>query len=228
MASTPAKPLVNRPNMEVRDARACSVIVHRVPAGSVESFMAWQRDVTAVTEAFPGYRSTDVYPPAAPKLEWVVVLQFDTPASLEGWLRSPERATWTAKLPQEVADYRLKTLNSGFGPWFAGLVGGTEDAPPPGWKMALTVLLGLYPTVMLLAIFVTPHISRFGMAVAMLIGNALSIAILQWVVVPPLSKALAPWFKAKGPHGTAISLGGAVLVVLLLVGLALLFRFVTG
>ncbi|MBI2677183.1 MAG: antibiotic biosynthesis monooxygenase [Candidatus Koribacter versatilis] len=210
--------------MEVRDALASSVIVHRVPAASAGAFMEWQRGVTAATEAFPGYRSTDVYPAVAPKLEWVIVVQFDSAASLQGWLDSPERAAWTAKLPKEVAAYSLKTLHSGFGPWFAGAIGG-EDAPPAGWKMALTVLLGLYPTVMLLSLFVSPRMSPLGMAVSMLIGNALSIAILQWLVVPTLSKALAPWFRTRK---TAATLGGAALVVLLLAGLALLFRQVTG
>ena len=91
--------------------------------------------------------------------------------------------------------------------------------------MALTVLLGLYPTVMLLSIFVSPRMSSLGLAVSMLIGNALSIAILQWLVVPALSKALAPWFKTRK---TSAALGGALLVALLLAGLALLFRQVTG
>lgn len=215
--------------MEVRDSRASSVIVHRVPAGSADSFLEWQRGVTQATQSFPGYRSTDVYPPAGPKqLEWVVVLQFDTPEALQRWIGSPERAAWTAKLPKEVADFQLKTLPTGFGPWFAGLVGGTEEPPPPGWKMALTVLLGLYPTVMLLTIFVGPHTSRLGLAVSMLIGNALSIAILQWVVVPALSEVLAPWFRAHGARGKAVTIGGVVLILLVLAGIAALFRQVTG
>jgi antibiotic biosynthesis monooxygenase (ABM) superfamily enzyme len=221
----PAAPTSSaRETLEVRDARASSVIVHRVPASAADTFMEWQRGVTSATAAFPGYRSTDVYPAVAPKLEWVIVVQFDREESLAGWLASPERSTWTAKLPKEVADYSLKTLHSGFGPWFAGVVGGGEDAPPAGWKMALTVLLGLYPTVMLLSIFVSPRMSSLGMAVSMLIGNALSIAILQWLVVPALSKALAPWFRTRK---TSAALGGALLVVLLLAGLALLFRQVT-
>ena len=67
------------------------------------------------------------------------------------------RAEWIAKLRGEIGDFRLKTLPSGFGAWFAGLVDGSEGALPPSWKIALTVLLGLYPTVMLLAMFVGPY-----------------------------------------------------------------------
>jgi hypothetical protein len=101
----------------------------------------------------------------------VVVLHFDTAAALRGWLDSPERAGWVARLRDEVGEFRLRTLPGGFGPWFAD--------PPAPWKVALTVLLGLYPTVMLLTLFVGPHTSRLGLALSMLVGNALSVALLQ-------------------------------------------------
>src|SRR5216683_2281978 len=119
-ASSPDSP---GPLMEVRGARASSVIVHRVPTDCAERFLEWQRGITRAAEAFPGYQATDVYPPADPKQpEWVVVIHFDNSVALQRWLDSPVRAEWTAKLPAEIANFRLKTLSAGFGPWFAELV----------------------------------------------------------------------------------------------------------
>ena len=191
--------------------------------------MEWQRGITRAVEGFPGYRATDIYPPAETgNLEWVVVVEFDSPEALQAWLDSPARAEWTGRLPSEIANFRLKTLPTGFGHWFSGLVAGPDEAPPPGWKMALTILLGLYPTVMLLSLVVGPYISPLGLAVSMLISNALSCVLLQWVVVPPLTALLAPWLTARPERGKIFAVGGVMLIVLVLGILAVLFRQITG
>ena len=54
------------------------------------------------------------------------------------------------RMPNAAA-FRLKTLPTGFGSWFAAQLDGPGDQPP-SWKIALSVLLGLYPTVMLLTL----------------------------------------------------------------------------
>jgi antibiotic biosynthesis monooxygenase (ABM) superfamily enzyme len=224
MSLSPEEPA--RPPWEVRGARASSVIVHRVPASRVEPFLQWQQGITRAAEAFPGYQATEVYPPVpGAQLQWVVVLHFDTAEALQRWLTSPVRAEWTARLPTEDADFQLKTLGSGFGPWFAGLVEG--GGLPSHWKMALAVLLALYPTVMVLNIFISPYTKGLGFAVAMLIGNAVSVAILEWGM-PWLNPVLGPWLRAKGARGRTVSLVGLVVILGVLGVLTLLFRQVTG
>jgi antibiotic biosynthesis monooxygenase (ABM) superfamily enzyme len=159
--------------------------------------MEWQSGVTGAAEGFAGYRGTEVYPPGdSQRNEWVVVIHFDDEMSLEGWLGSPVRAQWVKKLKAQIGEFDLKALPGGFGSWFAGLAHGPERMPPPSWKMALTVLLGLYPTVMTLTLFTGTYMEPLGMALAMLIGNALSVCILQWAVMPALNSMLAPWLRA--------------------------------
>lgn len=215
--------------VHVSGARASSVIVHRVPPDRVEQFLELQRGITEAAEAFPGYQATDVYPPAErQQSEWVVVIHFDRPETLQRWLDSPARAEWIEKLRNELGDFRLKTLPAGFGAWFASLVNASDVALPPPWKIALSVLLALYPTVMVLAICVGPYLNPLGLAVSMLISNALSVSLLQWAVTPALSPLLRPWLRANGQNQVAFSLGGLVAILLLLGGMALLFRLVTG
>ena len=122
----------------------------------------------------------------------MVVIHFDGPETLQRWLDSPVRAEWVEKLRNEMGDFRLKTLPTGFGAWFAGLVDESEGGLPPSWKMALSVLFALYPTVMVLTLFVMPHLSPLGLAVTMLISNVLSVSILQWAVTPCSTSGLAP------------------------------------
>lgn len=224
--SVPNSPV---PAVEVHGARATSVIVHNVPADSVDHFLEWQRGITRIAEGFPGYQATEVYPPAEQRQqEWVVVLHFNDSESLQRWLESSARLEWTARLPSNVRDFQLKTLTSGFGPWFAGMVGHRGGTLPPSWKMFLTVLLGLYPTVMLLSITIGPLTAPLGLALSMLIGNALSVAILQWAVVPALEYILRPWLRVAPTRGRAFAVGGLVLILALLAVLTLLFHMLKG
>jgi hypothetical protein len=94
--------------------------------------------------------------------------------------------------------------------------------------MALTVLFGLYPTVMLLTIFVSPHTSAMGFAFSMLLGNAMSVAILQWILVPALEVPLGPWLQANSRAKQVCSWTGLAALCLLLVIMAAGFRWITG
>src|SRR5436305_14817573 len=88
------------PRMQVRGPRSSPGVVLRVAPGSAEVFLGWQRGITGAAEGFAGYQATEVYPPAADRpQEWVIVIHFDDAKSLRGWLDSPQRAEWTAKLP---------------------------------------------------------------------------------------------------------------------------------
>lgn len=217
------------PGNDVRGPRASTVIVHRVPADDMESFMEWQRGIRAATESFPGYQGTDIYPPAdGQHTEWVVVIHFTDPKELQQWLNSPVRAEWLARLPTGVAHFQMKTLPAGFGPWFAGLVGGGQAGTPPAWKMAVMVLFGLYPTVMLIQILVLPHVLALGRAGSVLVDNTVSVCLLQWLVMPPLQRLAHPWLFPKANQGPAFSAGGFFLILLLLAVLVFLFRQVTG
>ena len=213
-----------------RASRASAVVVQRVPAAAVDGFLAWQRGATEAAEGFGGYCGTDVFPPADGRGdEWVVLIHFEDEESLARWLGSPERARRLEALRSEVGDFDLKTLRGGFGAWFVGQGrASASGAAPAPWKMALTVLLGLFPTVMLLTIFVGPWTSGLGLAASMLIGNALSVAALQWAVMPPLTAVLGPWLRADGAAKGAVRFAVPGLILLLLAALAIAFRQVTG
>jgi antibiotic biosynthesis monooxygenase (ABM) superfamily enzyme len=214
--------------VQIQGTRASSVIVHRLRPDRVGRFLEFQRGITEAARAFPGYQATDVYPPAEGRqAEWVVVIHFDGPEALQRWLDSPVRARWVERIRTEVGDFRLKTLPTGFGAWFAGQVDGSEGGQPPSWKIALAVLLALYPTVMVLSL-VLPSPDRFGTALTMLVSNVLSVCILQWGVTPALNAVLAPWLRANGTDGRRVTLVGLVLILATLGAMAALFRRVTG
>jgi antibiotic biosynthesis monooxygenase (ABM) superfamily enzyme len=215
------------PKLQVRGARASSVIVQRIRPDAAEAFMEWQRGITAAAAEFPGYQTTEIYPPVSHQGEWVVILHFDDQRTLQNWLDSPKRAEWIAKkAPSENRNFRMQMWPSGFGPWFAGLT--ADGGPLPHWKMILTVLLALYPTVMLLAIFLMPHVNGFGLSVAMLISNAASVCFLEFIGTPIIGCLLRPWLRASGKEGRVVLLVGLVLIVASLIAMTVLFRLIVG
>lgn len=215
----------NRPSLDLHMSRSSAVVVQRVPPARVEAFLDWQREAVGAAEGFAGYCGTDVFPPAAGRGdEWVVLIHFDSEESLARWLDSPERARRVEELRAKVGDFDLKTLKDGFGPWFVRQSPAEAAAPAPAsWKMALTVLFALFPTVMILTIFVGPLTSPLGLAASMLIGNAMSISILQWAVMPWLTRGLDAWLRGGKSSWRATP----VLILLTLAVLTALFRRVT-
>ena len=222
---------VDRPVLRVRGPRASSVIVHRFPADHAEAFMAWLHGITDAAGRFPGYQASEVYPPGGDHDDaWVVILHFDDEATLAAWLSAPERTAWLARLPHAARDFHIRTMPAGFGSWVAGQAGdgeaGAGVAPVPHWKSFLLVLVALYPVVMVLTLIVSPRISGLGLPLAMLLSNILSVAILEWGVMPLLNRVLGPWLAAHGRDGRLVSLAGAALIVAALVAMALVFRLV--
>ena len=206
--------------------RASSVIVQRFPAEGADLFMHWMRGITAAVAVFPGYQTTEIYPPAAGEEQWVVILHFDEPEHLQVWLDSPKRADWVAKLPREVRDFRIRTMPTGFGAWFAGLTEG--GAAVAHWKSFLAVLLALYPIVMVLILVLSPHTARFGTAAQTLIGNIVSVGLLEWILMPVVTRGLARWLRAEGADGRVASLAGLAMILITLGAMALVFRLATG
>ena len=91
----------------------------------------------------------------------------------------------------------------------------------PTWKAALAVLLGLYPTVMLLHFVLVPRTERLAPAFAILIGNTVGVVFLQWLGMPAVSRAFRPWLSAPGLR---VSLLGAAAIAAALLLMAFLFR----
>lgn len=213
----------------MRVSRASAAVVQRVPASAVDWFLEWQRDTTRAAEAFPGYGNTELFPPPdGAGDQWVTLFHFEDDAALKRWLDSPERARCLETLHARIGGFELKTLSGGLGTWFADRAEDAGAHGPPGWKMVLCVVLGLYPTVMLLSMTVGLATDRWGLALSMLIGNACSVSILQWGVMPVLTRSLKPWLQANDAAQPRLMLGGIAVVLLALALMVVVFRTITG
>jgi len=200
---------------ETDQPRYASLLVSsRVRAGCEKAYRAWQREVDAAAARFPGFHGNEVFPPVPGRQEeWVVVVRFDSREHLDAWMQSDVRARLLEKAQPFFEHVRVHTIGSGFPGWFH-LDRPDGDGFPPSWKQAMTVLLALYPTVMLLHALLQPALADIPFGAQMFVGNAVSVAVLTWLVMPLVNRAFAFWLRPPGtcPAGRQ-ALGLAAMVL---------------
>lgn len=89
------------------------------------------------------------------------MFRYDSREHLDEWLESEARVKLLEEGKDYFAAYDVRKIRSAFGAWFRfdrEAAGGI----PPNWKQAMTVLLALYPTVMVLNLTVVAlHIRSY-------------------------------------------------------------------
>jgi uncharacterized protein len=170
------------------------VVTRQVRPGRSAEFQRLMNGMRAAAAAFPGHMGGFTIPPDSPGQDcWRTLFAFDTPAHLNAWTRSAERAEWVARMsPLTYGDGAVRVL-SGLETWFA-LPAAQTKAPPPRWKMALVTWSGIFPLVLLASHTVTPlFASWWPQPLAVLGATGLIVAAMTWLVMPLLARLLAAW-----------------------------------
>lgn len=142
---------------------------------------------------FPGFRHREVLDPVpGVQPETVVTLTFDTHENLQRWIDSAERDRLLEQLEPLKEGPLTTSIVGGFAGWFP-----TADtgARTPKWKQAVVVFIALYPTVIFTAYLARWFWPDLNLFVAVFVGNVISIAILTWILMPPLTGRLAGWLQ---------------------------------
>ncbi|WP_099024153.1 antibiotic biosynthesis monooxygenase [Mycolicibacterium palauense] len=191
-----------------------SVFLQTVAAGREAEFTAAQAELAAKAATFPGCEGTAVFPPGD-RGEWLSVVRFRRPHQLRAWLGSGSRAEALPAVRDSLTDnFSVHALTTPYGSTVRTDNGRTQVTP--GWKVAMLVLLVLYPTVMLLSRFLGPMLAGLGIRpwLAFFMSNIVSIVVMQWALMPVASRLFGRWLDPVDGAGLRVSVGGAVLIVL--------------
>ena len=210
-----AKPVHNVLINPAPSSSASTVVTTRVKPGSDQWYADWQGRMGAAQQGFPGYVGQRVQAPVpGTNNDWVAIVAFETEEDLERWQDSPERATLVAESQPYVERYDVRPADSAFESWFAKGDGGGK--PPPGWKLSAIVLLVLYPVVML-EFFTLNHLTndilKLNPALGFFIGNAISVAITGFFLIPWASKLLHWWLVPPAAESAKRTRNGILLVL---------------
>ncbi|TQF74110.1 hypothetical protein FK531_05510 [Rhodococcus spelaei] len=200
-------------------------VSHPSVSGREAEFLAWQQRVVEAEKAFPGFRGSQTRRPVTGIQEnWTILFTFDSSENLERWLSSPERAALLEE-GREFRGFEVHPIANPFGSWFPA--GGPDAAPAAQWKTALSVLIGLYPTVVILTLLIAEIWPGAPLWLGLLVGNVLSVTILTWVVMPVVTRALRFWLEPDDPRDLRTERLGVAISVAFLAVAAIVFWLVT-
>ena len=129
---------------------------------------------------------------------------------------------------ERFKEFELQRISSPFGSWFAPPDGDEEQPRPPNWKTGLSVLVGLYPTVVLLTLAISEIWPARSLWPTLLIGNICSVSLLTWLVMPVVTRALRFWLVPGRQIGQArLDFIGATISIGFLAIAALVFWLCT-
>lgn len=161
-----------------------------------KSYREWLAKIHDAEARFPGFRGMFVQSPTDPKnKKWVTCLQFDTPENLDKWLTSPEREAILKELNPLILSLESHRVFSPYAGWFSALQ--KEGFAPPLWKQTMLVLLVLFPIVMLEMKFLNPQLITLPSAIAVFIGNLISVSLISWVTMPVAIYFLRDWLTSQ-------------------------------
>ncbi|MCZ1011102.1 antibiotic biosynthesis monooxygenase [Streptomyces lydicus] len=191
-----------------------AVISHEVTPGREQQFLRWQEKTLTAQEKAPGFMGSELFKPVEGVQEhWVVVFRFDSREHLDDWLHSEVRTKLLAEGRKYFTSYDVRKVGSAFSGWFQF---DRRGGAPPNWKQAMSVVLALYPTVMVLNLTVGVGLEKLTIReyIGLFLSNVLSVSALTWLLMPLVNRALAFWLVPSRATGRKEQVLGVGLVLL--------------
>jgi hypothetical protein len=194
-----------------------AVITTRVKPGREMEYRAWEQRIAAAQARYRGFQGYRFEPPIPGVQEsYVAILRFESEATMQGWIESPERLRLLEQAEGLTECVQARIVRAGFSQWFPP----EAQAQAPAWKMNMIVLLLLYPVVFLFGLWVqTPLLmGALGLPfwLALFMGNIASVILLNYLV-PWTSQGFDWWLNSRPGRRGRIDLAG-VLVICALYG----------
>lgn len=201
------------------------MIFAEVLPGKLAAFHAWSSKIHAEEAKFPGFRGVYIQSPIhGNATHWITLLRFDSIPHLDNWLDSTERRQLLKEAAPLVRAFESHRIISPYAGWFASIAKVSEV--PPVWKQTMLVLLVLFPIVMLEMKYLSPLTKGLDISLATFIGNAISVCLISFPLMPLAIKCLGWWLSPSTSRlGHNALTGTLAVLVLYLVEIAAFWRF---
>lgn len=189
------------------------VILDQVAPGKEASYQEWANRIQRDQAQSPGYQGGYSQPPKAPGEGWMTLMRFSNVEALNLWLNSPVRKARLDEVKELIAASYQHRVDASFPGWAPSEAG----KAPANWKTTMLVLAGLYPIVCLEMLFLMKHLGSMGLkpALAVFIGNAISVSLVAYGTMPGLCRALNWWLWPKAGEGVGVNVKGIALILFL-------------
>ena len=158
-----------------------------------EAFEQWAREVLGLAARFPGNLGTSMLRPPPGSARYHLVYRFADGESLARWERSAERQAALARVEHlsDGADYaRVAGLDS----FFTAL---TPPRPGPRWRLTVLTIAAVFAITFAFHHLVAPYVATWPLPLRLLLSATVVVVLLGQVVMPRLSRWLAPWLRGR-------------------------------
>lgn len=167
-------------------------VVTHVKEGHEKAYFAYEGKYQAAQARAPGYHGAYVQPPISGNSGiWITIIRFDSTKAMEEWFASENRRKLVEDSSALVNSTDFTNVTTSFPGWFPTV--GNARKGPPNWKAALLILLGLYPSVVLVIKYLMPFMREIHPALSNFMGNILTVAFTTWMTMPLFIKVYDGW-----------------------------------
>lgn len=182
-----------------RDTALTVVVARRIREGLADEYERSMREFVAWSLAQSGHEGLHVLRPAAGERDYTVVARFRDEAARRAYTSSPEYRDWMARFARLTeGDARIQELTSLEG--FVSLPGRALRRPS-SWKLAVATFAGVFPTSVALGVMLAPRLSAWPFPLADAAFAAAMVALLTWIVMPLVTRALHRWLFPERASG---------------------------
>lgn len=182
----------------------------------MKEFEEWMEGIIHAAVRFDGFMGVNVIRPGpgGADLQYVIIFRFDSRENLDRWECSQERKKWLEKSgPVVEGDARVE-VRTGIEFWFTPSAGNNNDSDGAAcksrqeeeegeekkalrYKMALVIIPVITALLATLAPLVRQATEGLPEALRMLMGVAITVLLMTYVIMPALVRALSPWLYKK-------------------------------
>jgi antibiotic biosynthesis monooxygenase (ABM) superfamily enzyme len=195
------------------EGNVTEIIVTQVHPEQEDAYREWSAKIHQIESKFPGFKGVYIQSPRNRGKNWITLLQFDTQENLDNWLGSSERLELLKNSGSAMASCETHRVMSPYAGWFASL-SKTGDAPAL-WKQTMIILLVLFPIVMLEMKYLNPLIAGLNSSLATFIGNAISVTLISFPMMPIAIWFLGWWLAPAGKKAKQQTIIGTAIVLFL-------------
>lgn len=200
------------------------VFVTQITPDKEKIYREWIAKIHQAEAKFPGFRGVYMQSPQNGGLNWITLLQFDTPKNLDRWLNSAERQQVLNEAKPLIVSIESHRMISPYAGWFAPLAKTGEM--PPVWKQTMIILLVLFPIVMLELKYLSRLTAGLNISLATFIGNAISVTLISWPMMPIAIFFLGWWLVPQSEKRLRATIVGTLIMILMyLVEIAIFWNF---
>jgi antibiotic biosynthesis monooxygenase (ABM) superfamily enzyme len=175
-----------------------AAITRRIKPGREQEFQAALKEFFALSLGHSGVNGVAMIipPPGSGSSEYGIIRSFANATERDAFYSSPLYLEWKKRVaPLSHGEPDIRELH-GLEAFFRR----DNPPPPPQWKMAIATYLGVVPVIMGLSLTLGRLLRSWNFVLNNLVFNAFVVALLTWVVMPLITRALHGWLAGQRPE----------------------------